>query len=210
MAASPSRAQAVSRARYPLKGIDRHAATPNTPEVYEAAINRVDRLLRRRSKFADLIMAGWGAKPFKELTESLAVLDVALDLARYSRLDRGDSSVTVLVVGDGHSPRTGALVAMETGWTVTSIDPVLSINGAHPRIARLTCIRAQLEDRPDLRARLVLAPHSHAPPELTRRAASGGGQVVSMPCCVPWPLHAGVETRACVARDRTIYIEMVP
>ena len=194
-----------------MKGIDRHAATPNTADVYEAAINRVDRLLRRRSKFAELIMAGWGAKPFKELTESLAVLDVALDLARYSRLERGDPSVTVLV-GDGHSPRTGALVAMETGWTVTSIDPVLSVDGPHPKIARLTCIRARLEDRPDLCARLVLAPHSHAPPELTRRAASGG-QVVSMPCCVPWPLHAGVETRiskACVARDRTVYIERVP
>lgn len=193
----------------------RHAATPVTAEVYKAANNRINALLRRRQLAGQLLtQVGWGVNPLKELSESLAMLDAALDIARTSGLSRGDPNVTVVVVGDGASPRTGALVAMCTNWSVTSIDPKMVLNGLHPLTNRLACVRAKVEDVPHILGRIVLAPHSHAPVEATRRAASwlGGGHVIAMPCCVAWPKHAGTLTRvshACTAPDRTMYIERI-
>mgnify|MGYP000573623061 CR=1 FL=1 len=94
---------------------------------------------------------------------ALAVFDVALDVARYARLDRADESVTVLVVGDGHSPRTGALVVLHTRWQVTVVDPVLTVQGQHPKIPRLTCMRARIEDLPELAHALGVTPTDLAP-----------------------------------------------
>lgn len=192
---------------------DRHSATRVTREVYEAGVNRVDRLLRRRAIAGRLLVeTGWGAKPLKELTESLAVLDAALDVARNIRFDRGDPKIHVVIIGDGHSPRTGALVALTTKWTVTSVDPAFKHHGPHATIVRLTCLRGRVEDFPDLHGHIVIAPHSHASPEATRYVARGGGHVISMPCCVAWPKHSGTEVRvagACIAPDRTIYIERI-
>lgn len=180
-----------------------------------AASKRINALLRRRDLAGRLVaQVGWGIDPLKEMSESLAMLDAALEVARTNGINRADPNVIVVVVGDGVSPRTGAIVAMCTGWSVTSVDPKSKVNGLHPLTNRLACVRAKIEDVPHILGQIVLAPHSHAPVEETRRVARwpGGGYVLSMPCCVAWPQHDGTITkvsRACTAPDRTIYIERV-
>ena len=196
-----------------IKACDRHSATRVTAEVYKAGVARIEKLMRRRTLASRLLaQVSWGAKPMKELSESLAVFDVALDIAHARRWDRSDPAIRVVVVGDGHSPRTGALVAMSTGWQVTSVDPVLGHHGDHPVIERLRCLRGNIEAFPDLQADIVLAPHSHAPVDATRHVARGGGHVITMPCCVVWPVMPWTLKQismVCMAPDRTIYIERI-
>jgi hypothetical protein len=125
----------------------------------------------------------WTTDPGKEITESMGALAALLNLAGYIGAERDDPSVSVLVVGDGTTPRTAALIALSTAWKVDSVDPAMRRTGIHPLTKRLTCHRARLEDT-TLRASIVVAVHSHATPLATRMAADDG--VVSMPCCVPW------------------------
>lgn len=184
----------------------RHAAIDET--VRKAALGRMNRFLSHRA--APLLLpVGWGGDPAKEVTESYAVLDAALRVAVVRGLRRNDYGVSVLVVGDGTSPRTGALFATSTAWKVTSIDPAMKPMGAHATIPRLDCIRARLEDRPDLTADIVVAVHSHAPVAATRAACRPGGFVVSLPCCVAWPSAGAVENYldgACLSPDRRVLV----
>jgi hypothetical protein len=125
----------------------------------------------------------WTTNPGKEITESMGALAALLNLAAYTGALRDDPTVSVLVVGDGTSPRTAALIVLTTAWTVDSVDPAMKRSGVHHLSPRLTCHRARLESTV-LQADFVVAVHSHATPEATRKAAIRG--VVSMPCCVPW------------------------
>lgn len=157
-----------------------------------------------------LSAVSWGSDPPKEITESLSVTNATLLAARGAGIDRGSRDISCLVVGDGCWPRTGALVALLTGWQVTSIDPALRLAGPHPKVRRLTAIRAKLEDYPDLRADVVLAVHSHATVAATRAAVKPGGVLVSMPCCVPWAPAEGAtvtEAAGCLSPARWLVIE---
>ena len=61
----------------------------------------------------------------KEITESMACLQAATEhLPETVRL--ADSDVVALVIGDGRTPRTAALLAMRSKWSVISIDPALT------------------------------------------------------------------------------------
>lgn len=160
--------------------------TSVTPQTHVEAMKLIDRFLNLR--VAPLLMSAvsWSGKPAKEITESYATLKAVLAHAEERGFDRAAARVSVLVVGDGTSPRTAALVACLTGWTVTSIDPLLRVDGPHPEIRRLTCVRGRLEEHPELRADIVIGVHSHATPKATRAAVLPGGFLVVMPCCVPW------------------------
>lgn len=122
----------------------------------------------------------------KEITESIGAWVAIRDhLSDWKLHDRG---VTVVVVGDGHSPRTGAMIACNSAWAVHSVDPAMAPKSW--RIDRLTAYRAKIEDVAISGERvLVVAVHSHA----TLRAAlasitASHVAVVSMPCCVPQEL----------------------
>lgn len=55
----------------------------------------------------------------KEVTESIGAFAAIKNHINVGRAD----DVDVFVVGDGHTPRTGALIASLTKWHVKSIDP---------------------------------------------------------------------------------------
>jgi len=61
----------------------------------------------------------------KEITESMACLEVVSEELG-SIVSLTDPTCTAVVVGDGRTPRTGALLAMRTRWAkIVSIDPAL-------------------------------------------------------------------------------------
>ncbi len=183
---------------------------PVTEEVRKAALRRLNRFMELTTAPLLLSAVSWGGDPTKEITESLACWEAVMQWVAATGRSQRDRSMSVLVVGDGRSPRTGALVACMSAWTVTSIDPKAASEGPHPTVQRLTTIRARLEERPDLRADVVIAPHSHASPEATRAACLPGGVVVAMPCCVPWAVLPHTRTyadHACLSPDRTVYVE---
>lgn len=124
----------------------------------------------------------------KEVTESYGAFHAVN--THLPHLDRGDAGVVVVVVGDGHSPRTGALFAMSSAWRVYSVDPVIRFkyNGA---VERLVVLPLKVEDAagylPESKKVLIVAVHSHA---CLRDAVRAVGpcerlDVVSIPCCVP-------------------------
>lgn len=185
---------------------DRHAGMAIDLSVHQAAKRRLNKFLNLPCASRLLASVRWGLDPMKEITESMAVWEAVRRWARYRGVALSDRSIRALVVGDGRSPRTGALLALTLDWQVTSIDPALR---GDPQIDRLTVVPSRLEERPDLRADFVLAVHSHATVEATRRAGRGG-TVISLPCCVPWPIHDGCETwidDACLSPDRRVVVE---
>ncbi len=91
---------------------------------------------------------------------------------------------------------------------------------AAPRIDSLPTVAAPLELRDgrawagdhDVTAAfdVVVAVHSHAPVDATRAACKPGGVIVSLPCCVAWPLDRGetwVDDRV-LSPDRRFVVEV--
>lgn len=120
----------------------------------------------------------------KEITESMGAYNA---VRRVLRWDLSDRTISCFVVGDGCTPRTGALFAFRSAWQVTSIDPALK--GAWNKIDRLTVIPKRIEDAGPFNVdgdALIVAVHSHAElqPCLDRIRARGTLAVVALPCCV--------------------------
>lgn len=120
----------------------------------------------------------------KEITESFA----AYNAARYKmQMDLKDSSISVVCVGDGSTPRTAATFAMRSAWTCYSVDP-LSKGGIKrwEPIKRLTVVRDKIENFSLTCERaLIVAVHSHAPLEAAVRSVKAERvDVIAMPCCV--------------------------
>ena len=111
----------------------------------------------------------------KEITESMAAYSA---LRRFCTLSLSDSSVVCVVVGDGCTPRTGALIACRSDWSVWSIDPRLK---RESRVRRLTTLREPIEKADFPTPDVVVAVHSHA------HTLPNAPLVISMPCCVPDP-----------------------
>ena len=78
-----------------------------------------------------------------------------------------DASVTVVVVGDGLTPRTAALFCFRTRWSCVSIDPLMTEDTPwSERIERLTALRGRLQDAaPEggfaAERLLLILPHAH-------------------------------------------------
>ena len=60
----------------------------------------------------------------QEITESMACLE-AVNEHLGDLIATTNAKVCAIVIGDGRTPRTGALLAMRTKWTVISVDPAL-------------------------------------------------------------------------------------
>ena len=93
-----------------------------------------------------------------------------------------------VIVGDGHTPRTGALIALRTKWRVISIDPEMN-DRKNYGLDRLEVIRGYAEKHgsvydSDL---ILIFPHSHASTKAvldTHMVTDGHKRmVIWLPCC---------------------------
>jgi len=160
----------------------------------------------------------------KEVTESVGAFHA---VNQHLMIDRSDPNVTAIVVGDGHSPRTGALIALSTNWNVWSVDPVLKTKYRGVS-ERLTLIDAKIEDSPGWnlpgKRVVIVAVHSHARLQDAVRKVRACARLdaVSIPCCVkqhvmyldsegddtvvPVPPDVTYEDGAILSPERTVLV----
>lgn len=145
----------------------------------------------------------------KEITESFGAFNAVRKFLHSYSLDEG---VTLLAVGDGHSPRTGATFAMRTGWNCYSVDPDAK-EGVDWNVERLTVLRAKIEDVKIPGKRVVIvAVHSHATLRASIDACTEAEDiaVVAIPCCVrlelPEPPDHEAPDFAISSPERTIKV----
>lgn len=130
----------------------------------------------------------------KEVTESWGMLEAAIKYVQDL------NECLVVVVGDGCSPRTGALLAYLTRADVISVDPNMNMRhweehvgkqtamGYPPQRLRVIADRIEnIEIDCEGRSCVVLWPHSHANMEHTRIMNHAKRTDIAMPCCVPIP-----------------------
>jgi hypothetical protein len=124
----------------------------------------------------------------KEVTESMAAYEAVRKHVYHKEDFRfDDPGITLVAVGDGHTPRTGALFAFRTAWKCYSVDPVLRMRDY--KIDRLKLINKKIEDiQPIVGDKMVVvAVHSHADlREVEKKVISttGNRSFISIPCCV--------------------------
>lgn len=121
----------------------------------------------------------------KEITESCGAYNFFRNPQK-EHFELGDPSVSVIVVGDGCTPRTASLFAFRSAWTCISIDPNLKWKN-RGRVSRLFCIQKKVEDVKSFHFdKLVLIHvHSHARLEDSVSKFTANKRIVlSMPCCV--------------------------
>jgi hypothetical protein len=124
----------------------------------------------------------------KEITESMAAYEAVRKYVYHKEDFRfDDPSITLVAVGDGHTPRTGALFAFRTAWKCYSIDPVLRMKDY--KIDRLELINKKVEDiQPIVGDKMVVvAVHSHADLRDVEKkviSTTGNRSFISIPCCV--------------------------
>ena len=140
----------------------------------------------------------------KEVSESMGAFH-AIDrrLCATGAIRRAEPNTVAIVVGDGHSPRTGALIAMSTAWSVVSIDPVMrpkhTRDGAHAGL-RLTAVASRIEALQPRsfagRDVVLVAVHSHAllDDAVAFVAECRSLHAVAIPCCVPQAIAGTVPT----------------
>ena len=120
----------------------------------------------------------------KEVTESVAAF---VAIQQHIGVGRGLDNVDVIVVGDGHTPRTAALIACLTKWNCHSIDPVM--REKEWGIKRLATYRSKMEDHVFVgtseETAIIVMVHSHAPVKSAWDNVRGYGQkhLVNIPCC---------------------------
>jgi len=123
----------------------------------------------------------------KEITESLAAYHAVKRTLGDVR-DLGDPRRTAVVVGDGCTPRTAAVLAFRTRWRVYSVDPQLRKYEGWAGVERLTVVPFRVEDWSltlDGPA-VVVAVHSHASlGEAVLRVRAPELAVIAIPCCAP-------------------------
>lgn len=74
-----------------------------------------------------------------------------------------DGGYNCVVVGDGHTPRTAALIAMRTNYDCYSIDPKLRMKPSWKRIKRLSMYDLNIEQvcMTLKKHTIIILPHSH-------------------------------------------------
>lgn len=131
----------------------------------------------------------------KEITESMGAFDAVRRFRNELGVEFNDTDVLVIVPGDGHMPRTGALFAMRTAWDVVSVDPELTTRDFP--VKRLYLYRttagnyANMVNRLDdttWRVLLIVAVHSHAPMDelfsIAKAFDAERTHLITIPCCV--------------------------
>ena len=130
----------------------------------------------------------------KEITESMSFIYLFEKyLYKWDKTLYKNPDVTVIVVGDGKTPRTAALINFLTPFKTISIDPLLDDSKDWNYIKNLTTYKGTFEDwiekvyRPSLyfgkRPIIILYPHSHAPISLAEKVNSDKRWIVKLECC---------------------------
>lgn len=155
----------------------------------------------------------------KEITESWGILTAA------KKYIPNLNDHIVVVVGDGCSPRTGALFAYYTRAEVYSIDPLHNLEhwadhsqkqaGMGFPIQRLTPHKGKIEDfliDCEGKPLLVVWPHSHAPMTAKSFQNYSRRSDIALPCCNPLPKgfadrpHISYEDYHIISPKRTIHV----
>lgn len=146
----------------------------------------VDRLLRH-SRGSELVAARVFPNA-KEVTESFAVRRAAMRYA--ADFPPGDASVRLVSVGDGTTPRTAAVFAVDSGWDCHSVDPRLRRTRGEG-LARLASHPRMVEDVRFTGERIVaVAVHAHVSLRtIVSRLVARDLLLIAMPCCVPVDLR---------------------
>lgn len=140
--------------------------------------------------------------PIKEITESMGMYASIRNLwHKYEWLRPDNENVLCIVVGDGSTPRTGAMFACLSKWTVVSVDPALQTRwelDTHP-IKRLFgekgtvggMVRSWQEHGAlpeQTEGVVIVSPHSHVPinelKSLISYCAPCPVILSVLPCCV--------------------------
>lgn len=122
----------------------------------------------------------------KEITESIGCFNAVVAMLQ-GMSSCGRRDLNVIIVGDGSTPRTGALFAMRSAWNVLSIDPnfnqKVTLGNMIEGIERLSIFKGNAQETPEEMFPLVsekdtvlVFPHSHAPTKrvLERFKVRGG------------------------------------
>lgn len=127
----------------------------------------------------------------KEVTESWAMLEAVVKILKIdSTINRNSEETLVIVVGDGHKPRTAALIAFMSKFHCISVDPLMNFN-REKDVNRLQVIKERIEDifieTEKYKNVIILMPHSHAKLEDVEKGIQKHPKtwIVTMPCCVP-------------------------
>lgn len=134
---------------------------------------------------APLLMSAKVFPNIKEITESVGAFVAIQDHLIDKCVSRTDE-VDVYVIGDGHSPRTGALIACLTKWNVKSIDP--QMRGEQWGIKRLETYKSKAEElsfEGNNNSAVVVCVHSHAKISDCLKMLHGYSEIhlVNIPCC---------------------------
>lgn len=146
----------------------------------------------------------------KEVSESFAAF--AAVRSHLPEFRTSDRDVTVVAVGDGTTPRTGATFALRTRWRAVSIDPRLRPRRIARHIDRLEWIPERIEATCTKADRaIVVAVHSHADLGAAVRSVDARVvAVVAIPCCVRQVLdHAPdieFDDAACLSPHRRVLV----
>lgn len=126
----------------------------------------------------------------KEITESMGAFAAIQNHLVGKYVDRS-GDVDVFVVGDGNSPRTGALIACLTKWDVVSVDPRMRDKAWN--IKRLRTYKNKVENLNFLantlthikNTAIVVCVHSHAKTSDSLNMVHGYSNVhlINIPCC---------------------------
>jgi len=140
----------------------------------------------------------------KEWTESMGAYNAIVKHISFN-FKLNDPDVTVLVVGDGSTPRTGAMIALQSNWKVFSIDPKLKKFKTKriKEISRLTVLPIRIEELiPSLCSScifdkvIIVCVHSHASTFLSWTKINAKIKaLINIPCCYKhdMPFKANLE-----------------
>ena len=141
-----------------------------------------------KMRAASLLMSENIFPNIKEITESMGAFVAIHEHLIKNGIDRNSDKVDVYAIGDGHSPRTAALIACLTKWNCISIDPEMRLKTW--KFKRLTIFRNKVEevsfDGNNDRIAIIVCVHSHA--KLTDCLKSIRNykerHLINIPCCV--------------------------
>ena len=168
--------------------------------VPKPSLRYIDEFIKLKCS-ADLLI--WKLFPnAKEITESMSVYN-AYRRHFMIQMDLQDEKNMCICVGDGCTPRTGAIFATRSKWAVCSVDPRLRLQNnyileLHHKIKRLWLYKEKIEKTSwcldKINNILVVAVHSHASLKLTVEtlkaeihglSTNKKLNIISLPCCVP-------------------------
>lgn len=129
----------------------------------------------------------------KEWCESYGCFEAVKKIMEWdNRIIREENSTLVVVVGDGHVPRTAALFNYMTKWETMSIDPLMRLEKDYSGIKRLSVYRAKIEEFnwteetfDGYETVIIIHPHSHAQVATSwDKIKHPRKYLINMPCCV--------------------------